>query len=452
MKNVIILSALMTALFSCQKNSSLELQEWAPGTTESKKAALQAVPVETATLNNQAFYGSKKIEINRQLINDIPVYGSFVKVVRDAGQVELIQAQIIKDAGGGFGPPTADERVVNYAEELKKADSTFSKSEIVKTEKVLVTEGNDAGLYTLVSVFDKYGTPYEAFFNKKQELIKLKRAGADFADVTTHLYPEGPKLSQLTEFVLKGISSEPAISNAQVVVLTEAITKISLGPVLKFETQDERFDQLQAFFYIDKTINWIKNNLKVQMEGQLNAVVWMGYPEKTNSAFYFQNKIRLGKGDDKNYSNLPQDSSIVSHETFHAMIDRIARLPFEGEGGSLNEAFADFFTCLMLDRPYLGESSYLKGPFKRNLNNTTKLSEKTGGLYHDSLIISGTLWDIKEKLGPEKAKTMALETLMQLNPVSTFTSFNERIRSVGAKQLSLDDLATLNQILTNRGF
>lgn len=452
MKSVIILTALMTVLSSCQKNSLLELKEWTPGTPESKKVALQAVAVETATLSNQAVYGSKKIEIKRQLINDLPVYGSFVKVVRNGGQVELIQAQITKDASAGHGEPAADERVVNYAEELKKADSSFTKSEIVKTEKVLVIEGTDSGLYTLVSVFDKYGTPFEAFFNKKQELVKLKRAGADFSDVMTNLYPEGAKLSQLTELVLKGISAEPAISNDQVVVTTEAVKKISLSPVLKFETQDERFDQLQAFFYIDKTINWIKSNLKIQMEGQLNAVVWMGYPERTNSAFYFQNKIRLGKGDDKNYSNLPHDLSIVAHETFHAMIDRIARLPFEGEGGSLNEAFADFFTCLMLDRPYLGESSYLKGPFKRNLNNTTKLSEKTGGLYHDSLIISGALWDIKEKLGPEKAKNIAMETLIQMNPASTFISFNEKIRSVGAKQLSLDDIATLNQVLTTRGF
>ena len=125
---------------------------------------------------------------------------------------------------------------------------------------------------------------------------------------------------------------------------------------------------------------------------------------------------------------------------------------YEGEGGSLNEAFADFFTCLMLDRPYLGESSYLKGPFKRQLNNVAKLSEKNGGLYHDSLIISGTLWDIKEKFGTEKAKALALGTLLQLNPASNFERFQEKIKLVGSQQLNADDMAALDQILINRGF
>ena len=106
----------------------------------------------------------------------------------------------------------------------------------------------------------------------------------------------------------------------------------------------------------------------------------------------------------------------------------------------------------MLDRPYLGESSYLKGPYKRNLNNTSKLSEKNGGLYHDSLIISGTMWDIKEKFGSEKAKNLALETLIQLNPASNFKSFYEKIKVVASEQFNADDAAAINQILSNRGF
>jgi hypothetical protein len=106
----------------------------------------------------------------------------------------------------------------------------------------------------------------------------------------------------------------------------------------------------------------------------------------------------------------------------------------------------------MLNRPYLGESSYLKGPYKRSLVNTSNLSEKNGGLYHDSLIVSGTLWELKEKLGVDKARALALETLVKLNPASNFSSFSEKIRTVGAEQLSTDDLMVLQQTLANRGF
>jgi Zn-dependent metalloprotease len=195
----------------------------------------------------------------------------------------------------------------------------------------------------------------------------------------------------------------------------------------------------------------MKDNLNVRIPTSIEAVVHMGFPEKTNSAFYYQSKIRIGKGDDVTYSNIPQDASIIYHESFHALIDGVAHLSYEGENGSLNEAFADFFTCLMTDRPYLGESSYLKGPFKRNLNQGFKYSEKTGGLYHDSLIVSSLLWELKEKMGSAKAKTLAIETLILLNPASDLKMFSQKLIEV-SKTLSADDQNTVLQTVNNKGF
>ncbi len=450
MKHAFRMLFLFSLCTACQKKHSLQYKEWSVGAPEAAKAALLAVSTEPAT--ETVSYKNKNIQISRQLKDNVPVYGSFVKTIRDESGIVLIQANTDDEKKMKLLTlPEVGHR--SYSDVLKESNPLFSKMEILKVERIVLLENNLTQFYTLVSVFDRQGTPYEVFFNDHNELVQLKKRAAEFSDVTASLYPEGPKLSQLTDLILKGISAEPAISNNQLMVTTESTKKITLtSGVLKFDPKDERFDQLQAFFYLDKALRWIKDSLKVDMSGRLNAVVWMGYPDKTNSAFYFQNKIRIGKGDDVTYSNLAQDASVVSHETFHAMIDRMARLPFEGEGGSLNEAFADFFTCLMLDRPYLGESSYLKGLFKRSLNNTSKLSEKTGGLYHDSLIISGTLWDIKEKFGTEKAKGLALETLIQLNPASDFKNFFQKIKLVGSQQLSADDLTVLHQVLANRGF
>jgi Zn-dependent metalloprotease len=439
---------MILVLTACQKKVSLNYSEWSVGAPERAKTALLSLPTGSKT---EITYQNKKIEFSRQLQNNIPVYGSFVKVIRDRSNVVSVQANTI-DEKNLKAKDTSSANQSAYSKEIAKAGANFNKVEILSVEPVVFVEDSKAHYYTLVSLFDRTGAPYEVFFDENSKIIKIKNTGAEFSDVTASVYPEGPKLSQLTEMLLSGLKTDPTISNSQLTVTSEAPKKITLGSgALKFDPQDDRFDQLQAFYYIDKTMTWISSVLKVQLN-PLNAVVWMGYPEKTNSAFYFQQKIRLGKGDDQAYANIAHDATIVSHETFHAMIEGLARLPYEGEGGSLNEAFADFFTCLMLNRPYLGESSYLKGPYKRSLVNTSNLSEKNGGLYHDSLIVSGTLWELKEKLGVDKARALALEALVRLNPVSNFSSFSEKIRTVGAEQLSTDDLMVLQQTLANRGF
>lgn len=84
----------------------------------------------------------------------------------------------------------------------------------------------------------------------------------------------------------------------------------------------------------------MKESLQIEIPSQIEAVVHVGFPDKINSAFYFRNKIRLGGGDDVTYSNLMHDPSIVYHESFHAMIDHLAHLPFEGEGASLKKMAA----------------------------------------------------------------------------------------------------------------
>jgi hypothetical protein len=149
---------------------------------------------------------------------------------------------------------------------------------------------------------------------------------------------------------------------------------------------------------------------------------------------------------------LASDPSVVYHESFHALVDGLAHLPFENEGGSMNEGFADFFTCVALNRPYLGEASYVKAPYKRSLTTLVRLDEKTGGLYHDSAIVSGLFWEIKEKLNTEKSLLLATDTLSMLNPYSLFADFNKSLLGVMQKNLNTDDRQTVSLILKNRGF
>jgi Zn-dependent metalloprotease len=160
----------------------------------------------------------------------------------------------------------------------------------------------------------------------------------------------------------------------------------------------------------------------------------------------------LGLGDDQTYSHIPQDPSIVIHESVHALVDSIARLPYEGEGGSLNEAFADFFTALQLDNPNMGEAAYLKGPYRRTLANDFKLADKTGGLYHDSGIVSGALWDLRKSLGQDKARQIALSTLNRLTPGSDLADFGVQVKEVLSLVLSIEEVGIAVAMLEKRGF
>ena len=433
----------------CQKKEKFQYSEWTAVQPENVKSSMLNIDHEKSQVAVK--YKNKTIAFYRQSYLGIPIYNSFLKTLSDKKEIVHIQAQTIETKNFEAFKKNQNSHL-DFAFLLKNKNSSFDKIEIINSEDIIYLEKSKPLHLILVNFFDRTGVPYKAFFKLDGTLVDLARTGSHFADINTSLYTEGPKLGGLTDLTLKSMSATPSLSNSVIAVNSEADKKITtLRPILKFDPKDERFDQLQVFYYLDKSFQWMKDNLNVRIPTSIEAVVHMGFPEKTNSAFYYQSKIRIGKGDDVTYSNIPQDASIIYHESFHALIDGVAHLSYEGENGSLNEAFADFFTCLMTDRPYLGESSYLKGPFKRNLNQGFKYSEKTGGLYHDSLIVSSLLWELKEKMGSAKAKTLAIETLILLNPASDLKMFSQKLIEV-SKTLSADDQNTVLQTVNNKGF
>lgn len=451
MVNLITLLTLSLLLFSCQKSSSFTYREW---TSEQESAQISKLykNVELEIPNNTVKYKYKKIEYSRQLINGKPVYNSFLKKISSNG-TDIIQANLVENKNIKINKEKSLYKNIDYLDEIKKQGPEFEKITLISNEDIIMIENNKAIDYVVVNYFDKTGVPYSTFLKPNGSLVRTQRQGSQFADINATIYTEGPKFSQLTEHLIKGLSITPTLSNSMVFVTSESDKKINtISPTLKFDTKDDRFDQLQVFYYLNKSFQWMKENLQVEIPAQVEAVVHVGFPEKTNSAFYFLNKIRLGQGDGISYSNIPHDASIVYHESFHALIDHLAHLPYESEGGSLNEAFADFFTCLLTERPYLGESSYLKASFKRTLQLNIRLDEKNGGLYHDSQIFSSLLWEVKEKIGFDKAKYLAMETLIRLNGISNFSDFNKKILLASNEVLSKEEHIILQQILKSRGF
>lgn len=158
----------------------------------------------------------------------------------------------------------------------------------------------------------------------------------------------------------------------------------------------------------------------------------------------------MGQGDDKTYSNIAWDPTIVMHETSHAVIDVLTHLPFQGEGGSINEGYADLFTTFFLNNPLLGENSYLMAPYKRSVDQNLKLSEKNGGLYHDSAIVSGFFWNLKKQIEVDKTLLFAVRVLNRLGPQSDWNDFKLALQEQSQALFSGEDLKTVNLLMKER--
>lgn len=449
-----LLSALSLTFISCQKKASLKKISWQKGQPESQLKELNVIAVTPA--KSQIIYKNQKIQHFEQAFDsETTITGTAIKKVFSANNPNDVLS-----AEATYFEKNLLPKKFEFSVDSAKALSTISKLitpnkiKSYSVDKNLEMDHQNLNSFLLITYEIEDGTLWLARLNHQYEILNIRRLGSRVAtDTMAHVYTVGPKLGVLTDILLQNVEKNPTLSNNKIFVDSEALNKITVvSPVLKFDPKDERFDQIQVYYYLNKVQGWINKNLDVQFVDRLDAIVNVGYPEKTNTAFYYQNKIRLGRGDDDTYSAIASDPSIVYHEAFHALIDGLARLPYEKEGGSINEAFADFYTCVMLDRPYLAEASYLKGPYKRTLEINRRLDEKNGGLYHDSLIVSGLLWEIKEKLGQKKALSLATETLVKLNHYSEFSDLNQKLLAIIQEKLSGEDLQTIQAILKKRGF
>ena len=447
------ISASFLFLSACSAKVGLQTLEWKNGEPTSKISSLNEIDT---TTTQKLLSKLQKVELAEQTIKDAIIEDSFVKSLKDQKDNSLlIRAEISLEKEKLNKLPidsflNKKETILN---DIKRAFPIFQKN---APDKIDIVVAHRNGFYEplwRLTYTDKMGLVWEVKMNNHLQVRSVKQAGSHFHDTLALVFPRGPKLSQLQEVTLKGIDIDPTLSSERVIVGSLADSKIQdASTPLKFNPQDTRFDQVQVFYFLEESLNWIEHRLGVKLPFKLNAEVHVGAPEKTNSAFYYQGKIRLGAGDDQVYSRIPQDPSIVIHESIHALVDAIARLPFEGEGGSLNEGFADFFTALQLDNPNMGETSYLKGPFKRSVANSYRLTDLNGGLYHDSGIVSGTLWEIRVKIGSEKAKEVAILTLNRLVPSSNFKDFGAQLKEVLPLALSKEDLDLAMSVVTARGF
>ncbi len=432
----------------CSQDSAFIRETWYQTQSEGDRQRLLTKLNESNWLNLKTVeFSDFKVENSTQTHNKIPILGSYLKVVsRAQSEPYLIhlgaQLKLKKMDFEDFTSETLDK----MHKELQKTEA-----KIISHEKVFVQ--NQSRLVPGVRfILEKKSGVLEKVLDSKLNVI-WETAPASFFDVSTKIYPLGPKRSELVQVWLQDMLDLQKISTQRSSVLSgNSNSKIDLSQSIQFDPQDRRFDQVQAFFQLEKSLKWFEEFFNYRPFNKIEMVVNFGYPDKTNAAFYHGGKIRIGDGDGISYSQLALDPSIVIHESAHSVIEAVARLPFDGEGGSLNEGFADFFAAVQLNNPFLGEVSYLKSPFKRNLNEVVKLTEKNGGLYHDSLILSGLLWEIHSALGSKASLKVVSLLLIEMHPQSNFQSLSELLPKIVSQNFEPLEVKKLNGLLKNRGF
>ncbi|KYG65712.1 hypothetical protein AZI86_01145 [Bdellovibrio bacteriovorus] len=434
-------------LVACSPKSEFKEVQWHAGDDIRELKFMNAIE---APLPSTLQVLNETQEYTYQTFKDIAVEGSFVKKINhQQGQLLSVQAAYLSNPLALKSLPFAEFNDVAEARKKLKKRHPYLSSEDLESLKPLITQKPE--LVWVVTRFPDSGRPYEYRFSEDFKILQKKPLGIGWFERPAVLYPEGPKLSELKELSMRDLSFSPPLSNKRFSIFTQnPMDFAESDEILKFPTSDARFDQLQVYYYVQRVLDWCQDKLGISLQRPLEVQLHVGYPEKTNAAFYYQGKVRLGEGDDVVYSKIPQDPSIVSHEIFHALIDLVGHLPTEGEGGSLNEAFADFFTAHLLARPRLGENAYLQGEFKRTLENSKKWRDKTGGLYNDSLIVSGLLWELGQALPEDKILKVSLKTLSRMSPLSQFSDFAKELRSALTEYLTPEELNSIQKILKTR--
>lgn len=442
-------------LTGCQKSSLPRSFYWEA--TDGEKNNLPKFDSNEFKFLPETPLGEDRISFAEQSYLGAKIKGAYVKKIENSEhQIEYL---------AGYEMPSASPQLKKQIIELEKYKSTivpdlqrkesrFKDYQYESSPEVVIDFQNEnwEALYS-ITYSDKNRYLWEVLVDKSGLIRKEERLGSHFVDGVAYVFPDSPKHSDIKEVILKDMAGDNSLTSTSVAVLTESSYKAQgENNHFKFSPPQDQFEQVQVYHYIARALEFFKSELGVKIPFQIRALANIGYPEKTNTAFYYGGQIRIGSGDGIVFAKMPLDPSIVMHEAGHALVEVVARLPYQGEGGSINEGFADFYTTTQLKSPYLAEASYQKAAYKRTVANSKTFSEKTGGLYADSLIVSGTLWQIKELIGDKSSLDYSLRVLKRLNPQSDFKFLQKILAEEANVNLNEKEQASVQTVLKQRGW
>ena len=450
MKFLIAAPLLLGFLTACTGQENLTRGEWSPyssATADLEKVSQNLKPYQFST-SQRVYLGTETSTLKNQTIYNIPVLNTWIKENKSNQGLHFLSYQIYAYEDLPELPSSFFKNTESYAMSLESIRKLTPQGDklLDHAPAFMAYKGSLAPVWVINYLKDGIHLRQKIVHAKGFHVLSDEPMGSSFQKSLMRLqatvYPEGPKRSGLEQVQLSNLQSGPFISSRKLRIHSASGKDVPIqNEPLNFDPEDEKFPQVQVYYTLQKANSWFEQNLGWTWAGILEVQTQMGYPENINSAFYYRNRIRLGQGDGVRFKNIPLDPSIVIHESVHAVVDRLTGLPFQGEGGSINEALADFITACQLNTPLMGEVAIPHEENRRSLTPLRKWSDLNGGLYNDSLVISYFLWSLRETLGEEKVLQSLVRTLRDTTPGDNFKSFSEKFIHTTLMELNSEERA-----------
>ncbi len=185
------------------------------------------------------------------------------------------------------------------------------------------------------------------------------------------------------------------------------------------------------------------------------------YPATNDPDPLFEtDSLVFGQGSTVDYA---YDGDVVYHEFTHAVVGASSNLAQEfpassgwvNDPGSMNEAFADYFSAAIRHDPVLG--AYSLGNRARDLRAAATCPESIQGEVHaDSAIWSSALWSLREREGTSDERRALVDgavfnTMVGLTETSTFGEASGVLLAEVGELLGADERSWAESLLASRG-
>jgi len=221
-----------------------------------------------------------------------------------------------------------------------------------------------------------------------------------------------------------------------------------------FTPENTHFDEVNAYYHVNKIHDYFS---KFKFTGLDRAMrVTVHYGNSFDNAFFSPMSGGIGIGDGNKLNDLAKEECVIYHEYVHATTHAIVTLPYTGESGALDEAYADYFSCSITDDPEIGEWAMAKSnqPYFRTLKNGNRYPQHIyNEVHYDSCIFSGALWDLRRELGAATTDKLTHISRFYLRGYSSarFTSGLKALLSADKEYFKGENAGTIKSIFAARG-
>lgn len=247
-----------------------------------------------------------------------------------------------------------------------------------------------------------------------------------------------------------------------------ADAKLALSGTTHFDGKHTASGAVDAHWGAGKVYDYFRSLGRDGIDGKggpMRSVVDVTYGNRPyNNAFWDGTKMVYGRS--SNGRSFAADLDVVGHEMTHGVTDHSGGLIYLQQSGAINEAVSDYFGNAIdvtesgtpMDAPtagLLGEDlcpgTAPKECALRDMNDGRRADRDylslppdvdDGGVHLNSTIFSGALWDVREKLDPQRADRIVYTALTQY--FTPFTDFYtgrlavlDAARALGADQPEL---------------